>query len=92
MGKLTPEQAKQLKELQAAADAPDEDDFDIEIWAGDRGARVPYSRGRSWLRDTFGLDVGDPPAAGGQDDDGKAGGTDDPPDDGKVTRFGRRVG
>jgi hypothetical protein len=89
MGKLTPEQAKQLADLQAQADAPDEDDFDIEIWDGDKGARVPYSKGRSWLA-KIGFEIGDPPAAdddGGQDKAGK----DAPPDDGKVTRFGRRV-
>lgn len=93
MGKLTPEQAKQLADLQAQADAPDEDDFDVEIWDGDKGAKVPYSKGRSWLSKTFGVDLGDPvdpPAA----DDGKdaAAGKDAPPDDGKVRRFGRVVG
>jgi uncharacterized protein YcbX len=89
MGKLTPEQAKQLKDLQAQADAPDEDDFDVEIWEGDKGARVPYSKGRSWLSQTFGIDLGDPPAA----DDGadKPAGKDAPPADDGVRRFGRRV-
>lgn len=90
MGKLTPEQAKQLKELQDQADAPDEDDFDVEIGEGDSYARVPYSKGRSWLQAKFGIDLGDPPAA----DDGKGdapAGKDAPPDDGSVRRFGRRV-
>jgi hypothetical protein len=90
MGKLTPEQARQLKELQDQADAPDEDDFDVEIWDGDKGARVPYSKGRSWLEKTFKFDLGDPPAAG-DPAEGKPGGKDDPPDDGSVRRFGRRV-
>lgn len=90
MGKLTPDQAKQLADLQAQQDAPDEDDFDIEIWEGDKGARVPYSKGRSWLSKTFNLDIGDPPAA---DDPaaGKPAGKDDPPADDGVRRFGRRV-
>jgi hypothetical protein len=90
MGKLTPEQAKQLADLQKMADAPDDDDFDIEIWEGDKGARVPYSKGRSWLASTFKLDIGDPPAA----DDGaadKPAGKDAPPADDGVRRFGRRV-
>lgn len=91
MGKLTPEQAQQLKDLQAQADAPDEDDYDVEIWDGDKGARVPYSKGRGWLSKTFGIDLGDPPAA---DDPGKPdakAGKDDPPADDGVRRFGRRV-
>lgn len=91
MGKLTPEQAQQLADLQAQADAPDEDDFDVEIWDGDKGARVPYSRGRSWLQKTFNIDLGDAPAAADATPD-KGAGKDAPPDDGKVTRFGRRVG
>jgi hypothetical protein len=92
MGKLTPEQAQQLKDLQAQADAPDDEDFDVEIWDGDKGARVPYSKGRSWLGKTFGFDLGDPPAI----DEGTEGkpakaAKDEPPDDGSVRRFGRRV-
>jgi hypothetical protein len=90
MGKLTPDQARALADLQALADAPDDEDFDIEIWEGDKGARVPYSKGKGFLA-KLGIDVGDPPAAdddGGQD--GKAG-KDAPPDDGKAVRFGRRV-
>jgi hypothetical protein len=88
MGKLTPEQANQLKDLQAQADAPDEEDFDIEIWEGDRGARVPYSKGKGFLA-KLGIDIGDPPAA----DDGadKPAGKDAPPADDGVRRFGRRV-
>jgi hypothetical protein len=63
MGKLTPEQQKQLDELAALRDAPDESsDFEIEIWSGDgNGARVPYSKGRTWLQKNFGIDL-DPPA------------------------------
>lgn len=90
MGKLTPEQAKQLADLQAQADAPDDDDFDVEIWEGDKGARVPYSKGRSWLQNTFNIDLGDPPAADDPAAD-KPAGKDAPPDDGSVRRFGRRV-
>jgi hypothetical protein len=89
MGKLTPEQAKQFKDLQALADAPDDEDFDIEIWEGDKGARVPYSKGKGFLA-KLGIDVGDPPAADDDAADGKAG-KDAPPDDGKVRRFGRTV-
>jgi len=62
MGKLTPEQQKALEELTNLANAPDDDeDFEIEIYDGTKGARVPYSRGKSWLKDTFGFDIGDAP-------------------------------
>lgn len=91
MGKLTPEQAQQLKDLQAQADAPDEDDFDVEIGDGDKWTRVPYSKGRSWLSQNFGIDLGAPPAADEGKPDPKAG-KDDPPADDGVRRFGRRVG
>ena len=88
MGKLTDEEAKALKDLIAKQDAPDEDDFDIEIFDGDKGARVPYSKGRSWLAQTFGIDVGDAPDAaddeGGADESGK--------EPVKKTAFGRTIG
>lgn len=91
MGKLTPEQAKQLADLQAQADAPDDEDFDVEIWEGDKGARVPYSKGRGWLSKTFGFELGDPPAADEPGAGDAPAGKDAPPDDGSVRRFGRRV-
>jgi len=88
MAKLTPEQQAQLDQLTALAAADDDDNFEIEIFEGDKGARVPYRKGRGWLERTFGIDVGDPPAAAA----GDAGGTDDPPaDDTGTRRFGRRV-
>jgi hypothetical protein len=89
MGKLTPEQAKQLAELQAQADAPDDEDFEVEIFDGDKGARVPYSKGKSWLSKTFGIDLGDPPAA--DEDQGGADGGGQADTDTGVRRFGRRV-
>lgn len=88
MGKLTDDEAKALKDLQAKADAPDEEDFDIEIFDGDKGARVPYSKGRSWLRDTFGIDVGDAPAAAADDEGGADEAGKDP---GTVRAFGRTI-
>ena len=61
MAKLTPEQQKQLDELSALASAPDDDDdYEIEIVNGDRRARVPYRKGRSYLQEHFGIDL-DPP-------------------------------
>lgn len=88
MGKLTDDEARALKDLQAKADAPDEEDFDIEIFDGDKGARVPYSKGRSWLKQTFGIDVGDAPAA-----DAEEGGADDKPAEPVNKKaFGRTIG
>lgn len=89
MGKLTPEQAKQLADLQAQADAPDEEDFDVEIGDGDKWTRVPYSRGRKWLSENFGFDLGDAPAGG--DSDPATPPADAPPADESVRRFGRRI-
>ncbi len=62
MARLTAEQQKQLDDLTKLAEAPDEEDFEVEIFDGDKGARVPYSKGRSWLQKTFGIDLGEPPS------------------------------
>lgn len=63
MAKLTPEQQKTLDELTALAESPDDDnDFEIEIRNGDRAARIPYHKGRSYLQEHFGIDL-DPPEA-----------------------------
>jgi hypothetical protein len=57
MAKLTPEQQASLDELLAARDAPDaEEDFDVEIYSGDKGARVPFSKAKNFLRDSFGIE------------------------------------
>ncbi len=86
MGKLSKEQAAQLEELTKLRDAPDEEDFEVEIGQGDNFARVPYSKGRSWLQKNFGIDLDpDPEAEAGEDED-KAEGKGD------VKRFGRRIG
>ena len=88
MAKLTDAQQKQLDELTALASAPDEEEFDVQIWDGDKGAQVPYSKGRTWLQKTFGIDLGDPPA----DDDADAGGADDAGSEPKnVKAFGRTI-
>jgi hypothetical protein len=87
VGKLTDDEAKSLEALLAKKDAPDEDDFDIEIFEGDKGARVPYSRGRSWLQRTFGIDLDEDP----EKETGE-GGKDDPPAGPETKRaFGRRI-
>lgn len=61
---LTPAQQKMLEDLTALAEAPDADDFEIEIFSGDKGARVPYSKAASWLHAEFGIGEAPKPAAG----------------------------
>lgn len=56
MPKLTPEQRAELQRQLDDDDAAD-DDFEVEITDGDRRARVPYSKARKWLGDTFGIDL-----------------------------------
>lgn len=64
MAQLNEEQQKALDDLLALRDSPDQpdEDFEIEIYSGDKGARVPFSKGKSWLKDTFGIDIGDAPS------------------------------
>lgn len=68
MAKLNADEKKLLDELTARAAAPDEDDdFEIELYdtnAG-KGARIPFSKGKGWLFDTFG--IGEAPAAAGEE-------------------------
>jgi hypothetical protein len=94
MGKLTPEQKRQRDELNALADAPDEDDSDEISWYertkdGERGATMRTSRARThgpdWLKERL-ADKDD-----AADDADAPAGKDAPPDDGKAVRFGRRV-
>lgn len=88
MGKLTPDEAKALESLLAKKDAPDQEDFEVEIFDGDKGTRLPYSKGRSWLQTHFDIDLGEPP-----DGDADEGGADDKPAPPENKRaFGRTIG
>lgn len=88
MGKLTADEAKALKDLQAKADAPDEDDFEVEIFDGERGTRVPYSKARSWLQTHFSIDLDEDP----EKETGE-GGEDGKPAEPETKRaFGRTIG
>jgi hypothetical protein len=63
MAKLSDDQEKQLNDLLAMREAPDDDDdFEIEIYDGSKGARVPYRKGKSFLSQHFGIDLEAPPA------------------------------
>lgn len=65
MARLTPEQRAAL-EKQLADDDAAENDFEVEIWnERGQGARVPFSKGRQWLADAFGIDLA--PAADDKD-------------------------
>jgi hypothetical protein len=68
---LSSDEQKLLDELTAKAAAPDADDFEIEIFSGDKGARIPISKATKWLSDNFG--IGDPPAAAAADGAGDQG-------------------
>jgi hypothetical protein len=96
MGKLTDEQKRQLAELEAARDAPDDTgDDDVEWWEdgkGGRGGRMRASRARShgpdWLRGMLEDRKPDGDGDGGQEAEQPG------PKGGQVKRFqsGRRVG
>jgi hypothetical protein len=61
---LTADEKKMLADLTAKAEEPDQDDFEIEIYdtGKGRGARIPFSQGKSWLYNELG--IGEPPDAG----------------------------
>jgi hypothetical protein len=68
---LSAEEQAQLDALTEKANAKDpEPDFEMEIYDGPKGARVPYSKGRKWLQDNFNIDL-DPDPASEAGDDGK---------------------
>jgi hypothetical protein len=55
---LTKEEKEQLELLTRKANEPDEDDkYEIEIGSGDKYARIPYHKGRSYLQEHFGIDL-----------------------------------
>ena len=92
MPRLTPEQRAAL-EQQLADDDAAENDFEVSIRSGDHEARVPYSKGRAWLQEHFGIDLPAAPEEGEEGDDAK-------PKGGKVVQgrgfgkapYGRRTG
>ena len=73
MPRLTPEQRAEL-ERQLADDDAAADDFEIEIRDGDKATRIPYSRGRSWLQEHFGIDLPATPEEPEEPDDKQKGG------------------
>lgn len=92
MPRLTAEERAAL-ERQLADDDAAADDFEVSIRSGDNEARVPYSKGKSWLQKNFGIDLDEEPKQDDGDGDDKAKG-------GKVVQgrgfgkapYGRRTG
>ncbi len=69
---LSADEQKLLDELTARAAEPDPDsDFEIEIFNGERGARIPFSKGAQWLADNFGIGLD---KSAGTDGDADGGG------------------
>ena len=62
---LTEQEQALLDDLTRRASEPGDDDFEIEIFAGDKGARIPLSHGRKWLADNFGIGAEAPEGDGG---------------------------
>lgn len=93
---LNADEKKLLEELTARANAPEEDDdFEIEVYdtAANKGARIPFRKGKGWLFDTFG--IGEAPAPSGAGEGGDAAGGDAPPAGGDTgpkggSYFGRK--
>jgi hypothetical protein len=59
-----------------------DDDFEIEIYSpSGHGARVPYSKGRKYLQENFGIDLDEVEKPGGDatDANGAPGAIADPP-------------
>lgn len=95
MPKLTPEQQAQLDELTALANAPDESDsdFEIEVWnANGNGARIPYSKGSSWLEKEFGITLDKPADPNGGDPNAQDPNAQDPESTAKPRTSGKYFG
>lgn len=91
---LSDDEKRLLEELTAKANEPDADDFEIEVYdtqAG-KGARIPFSQGKSWLFSTFG--IGEAPASAPSGDGGENGaaGAGAPPAGSTGHFFGRNQG
>ncbi len=57
---LNAQEKAALDALLAKEQADDDEEFEIEIWSGQDGARVPYRKGKDWFEKTFGVSLGNP--------------------------------
>lgn len=85
MARPTQQEIDEFNARMAEPEGVDEDDFEIEIFTPEgHGARLPYHKGRTYLAQHFGIDVGDIPPNAAQ---GGAGGqTQTPPQSGSRGR------
>jgi hypothetical protein len=91
MGKLSAEEQKLLDDLNAKANEEDPDDkFEIEIYdtSQGKGARIPFSHGKKWLFDTFGVGEDPTPKSEGEGKEGSGDGKQNV----KTGYFGRQQG
>lgn len=93
MSRLSKEERAELEQRLRDDDAEGDDDYEVEIGTGDNYTRVPYSKAKSWLQKTFGIDLDEQPQDDTPEDKGKGkGGGKDSSGPGEVRRFaGRRV-
>lgn len=82
MAKPTAEEIAAWEARMAEPDGETDDDFEIEIYTPEgHGARIPYSKGRTYLQEHFGIDIDTlpkPGAAGAPQGDGTTGVADPP--------------
>jgi hypothetical protein len=87
---LTPDEQAALDALTKKAAETDEDDFHIEIWdETGAGAKVPYSKGKTWLQ-RFGIDLPVEPAPDPAKPAKPAKPADDKTPDTVLRHFGRK--
>lgn len=68
---LKPEQQKMLEDLLKLQEEEDADDFEVEIFSGDKGARIPYKQAAKWLHQEFGIGDAPAPPAGAEGQEGE---------------------
>jgi hypothetical protein len=90
---LSADEQKLLDELTAKASAPDaDDDWELEIFDGARGARLPISKAAGWLHQNFGIGDAPAPAAPAAGDGGQGdGGQGDGQAAGRKSYFGKKA-
>jgi hypothetical protein len=71
---LSDQEKTLLEELTRKAAEADAEDFEVEIFSGDKGARVPLAKAAGWLYKEFGIGE-DPNAGKGDQGDGDQGDT-----------------
>jgi hypothetical protein len=89
---LSDEEKAQLAALmEKEKQADPEDDFEIEIYDGAKGARLPYSKGRSFLQQ-FGIGLDPDPETESDQGEGDKGGKSSAKSSGGKTDSGKASG